>query len=87
MKKEQVDYKENLIGELCRNEFEIIPLEDWRYCYYDGRTAKQCQFKFGWRLHRRNKVVFLTGLFLTCYFFALFLPPHITYLLYPFKYL
>ncbi len=42
MKKEQVDYKENLIGELCRNEFEIIPLEDWRYCYYDGRTEKQC---------------------------------------------
>ncbi len=41
MKKEQVDYKENLIGELCRNEFEIIPLDDWRYCYYDGRTAKQ----------------------------------------------
>lgn len=86
MKKEQVDYKENLIGELYRNEFEIIPLDDWRYCYYDGRTAKQCQFKFGWRLHRRNKVVFLTGLFLTCYFFALFCP-HITYLLYPFKYL
>ncbi len=56
MKKEQVDYKENLIGELCRNEF-------------------------GWRLHRRNKVVFLTGLFLTCYFFALFLPPYYLFII------
>ena len=38
MKKEQVDYKENLIGELCRNKFEIYR---WRIGDIVIMTAEQ----------------------------------------------
>ena len=29
----------NLMGDLCRNEFERIPMDSWRYFYCYGKIA------------------------------------------------